>query len=131
MSKIRQGISYIGSNYITSAATTTIVDYVTKTIEIGNWDMISTGNTSIPHSLSSTEWKTVTDIFGVIIDDAQTTHYLTNDGVINITPFSDINILVTDTYVYIYRYLSGTFNNSNFNDGAINRGFVSFMYKPD
>jgi len=96
-----------------------------KEIEIGSWNMNDPGSGTIfiSHGLSATEWKTIRQVEAEIIDDGENAlTNINNSGMINGSNSATI-ILV--------RIPSGNFQNVNYDDATINRGFVTFWYKPD
>lgn len=94
-------------------------------LEIGSWDMNNPANGTIfiSHGLSATEWKTVRQVEAEVIDDGENAiTNLNNSGMINGTNSATI-ILV--------RIPNGNFQNVNYDDATMNRGWVTFWYTPD
>lgn len=99
-----------------------------REIPIGDWDMDATANISIPHSLSSTQWKTIRNISATIIDDADTGYY-------SIYGESDTGqrgtIITNSTSIQLFRVTGGIFDSTAFNATSFNRGYISFWYNPN
>lgn len=125
MSKIVNGINYIGVN-----VGGTPTEYVWKTVEIGDWNMDTTTTVLPAHGLSGTEWKTVRSIDIMIRTDDDTAYY--NIDANSAPGAVDVFMsLLNSTHIYLARTTSGSFDNSNFDSTSYNRGWVTFMYKPD
>ena len=110
--------SVINGNVINTETTGTVF----KELEIGSWDMDLITNIGVSHSLSATEWGTIRNVEVSIIDDADTFHQpLENGGLMGFgsSTFS------------LQRTVSGTFDNTNYDDSTINRGFIRFYYIAD
>lgn len=126
MGKILNGIDYFGINENGSATV-----YMNKTINIGNWNMDTASSISIAHSLSSTEWKTIRSLNGIIRNDSDTSYYqILPDGGGNLDSDCYINYF-DSTNIYIVRKTGGFFDGADFNSTFYNRGFLNFIYKPD
>lgn len=122
MSSIINGVNYIGVKDGSS-----ISEYVHKIINIGDWDMTTTGTITVPHGLSSTEYKTIKNIDISIRDDDNTiiSHAFMNgfDGRFNPTDSTNFNLFRnTGGYYQVIGLYTTT---------PYNRGYISFMYKPD
>lgn len=126
MSKIKNGIDYYGIN-----SNGTATQYVSKTLNIGNWNMDSTTGATVAHGLTSTEWKFIKNPTGIIRNDADTSYYsILPDGGGGLNSDCYINYF-DSTNIYLARKTSVFFDNTNFDTAVYNRGFVSFIYKPD
>lgn len=92
-------------------------------VEIGDWDMDTIDSVSYAHNLSSNEWKTVQSI-GVIIKDDPDTNY---------TDFKvDGNTIeINSSNIVLKRTTGGVFDSTNYSATTYNRGWMTFMYKPD
>ncbi len=123
MSKIKNGIDYVGITYIDTGSTETQPEYKTKVIEMGVWDMDATGSIAFAHGLTTAEWESLIDIRFIIRDDVLTERYS--------CPDNDTNCKVIGSNVVLSRFLAGKFDNPLFNSTAINRGWVSITYQPD
>ena len=89
-----------------------------SSIEIGSWDLTGASTKSVSHGLSATEWKTVRNMGATIINDA-------DDDYQPLTAFGLISLSSTS-----FDILIGS-STSNYDDAAVNRGYVSFFYTPD
>jgi len=98
--------------------------YVRKTIDIGTFDMSSTGpvTKSINHNLSADEWKTARGLTADIINDTQTEKY----GI-----YTGGDVSIGSASVTVISTPAGFFDSASFQGTAINRGTVSFEYIPD
>lgn len=105
---------------------------VSVELEIGDWDMDATDFVTIPHGLSSTEWKTIRNVQAIIRSDDDLSYYnLTTQqnsvdgtctGAINVIDSTNIGLIRTRTY---------EFDNTFFDSTSYNRGWVTFEYTPD
>jgi hypothetical protein len=99
-----------------------------KVINIGSWNMQSLANLSVAHGLSSAQWKTISSIDVMILNDAANTMTtLTYDVVAgslagHVDSIDAININMTRT--------SGALYDSSGYSGSSNRGFISIRYTP-
>lgn len=127
MAKVKNGITYVGG---TNSAST-VTEYVFKVMDIGPWDMDVATILNVPHGLSATEWKTITGLSGTIIDDAGTTYTIcaiVPDG----TAFGDVRLSgPSSTNLQLSRLVGGVYDNALYNSTGVNRGHISFWYKPD
>jgi len=110
-----------------------VVDYPTmnngtpvlKSIDIGSWNMNSKDTQTVSHSLSATEWLTVHDMTASIINDSDISprkiYMLSLDG----------NIEIDENDFILNRTLNGFFDSSSFNETGVNKGSISFKYRPD
>ena len=109
----------IQNGLVTSTATATEVE-----IEIGAWDMDATNNVFVTHGLSATEFKTVRNIDVTILDD-------TNQNLYKLAGKDLEGLSLTSTSFFLERVTGANFDNTNFNDAVINRGFVKYNYTSD
>lgn len=133
MSKIVNGINYIGIDDNGSS-----VDYTLKTIEIGGWDMWTDATKLVPHGLSSTEWKTIINLSGDIRGDSHDVVYPISargsDSTSTATSQKP-NLWfqgIASTYITTQR-LDGSILtiDGDYSGTSVNRGFISFLYRPD
>jgi len=85
-----------------------------KLINIGNWNMDSTDNVDVVHGLTFTDIRRVS---AFITSDIGTVWYEFLD---------EIRIYASE--IKLVRAASGIFDNTNFDDGSINRGYVVIDY---
>lgn len=126
MSKIINGLNYIGvdDNGVNE-------EYIIKKIDIGDWDMDFTGTTAVAHGLTSNERKTINIIDIIVRNDADTTYYKLLAGYDGTTPTGVFNG-ITSTFINLGRApLPGFFDSVLFDSTSYNRGWVTFIYKPD
>lgn len=127
-----ENVTIVGNNQTVTESNTSIINgnvvnsdtagTVFKELEIGSWDMDLTTNVGVSHSLSATEWGTIRNVEVSIIDDANTFHQpLENGGLMGFgsSTFS------------LQRTVSGTFDNINYDDSTVNRGYIRFYYVAD
>lgn len=102
---------------------------IKKTVAIGSWNMNTTENREVPHGLSATEYKTISNISVMILDNSGTNSYPLFSfefidelrGNIDYVSPTNINILRNA----LSRFgTDGTFNNTTLS-------FVTFEYAPD
>jgi len=102
-------------------------------IDIGDWDMEASGTITVPHGLTSGQWKTM-NILGVVVrNDADTTYYnLTKLGsVVGTKGVVDGGWISFDsTNITLDRRATGTFDTATFNSTSYNRGFIDIEYIP-
>ena len=85
-------------------------------------DLLSTA--TIVHGLSATEWLTVKILATNIIDD-------NSSALFSFTDYDTCEAFVT-AGVFVLTYATSTkFDSVDFDDATINRGTVTFTYKPD
>jgi hypothetical protein len=105
--------------------------YAFKEINIGDWDMDTTGNVNINHGLSATEYKTIRNIQVTIRDDNDDDYFdlsqdTGNAGIVNggIAQWNN-------TTINLVRRTGGQFDGALFDATSYNRGWIRFQYKPD
>jgi hypothetical protein len=105
--------------------------YAFKEINIGDWDMDTTGNVNINHGLSATEYKTIRNIQVTIRDDNDDDYFdlsqdTGNAGIVNggIAQWNN-------TTINLVRRTGGQFDGALFDATTYNRGWIRFQYKPD
>lgn len=127
--RIVNGLKYIGVDYEGSAS-----EYVFKTYSIGGWDLTTTAIKSFAHSLSTAEYKSIIYMNGIILDDSNSYNIPLGGGGTN-------GWLAGDEPNSVFIWNVGSVNitlacktsefSTDHNDGSINRGFVTILYKPD
>jgi len=150
-----QGSSVVGLNRGGTSATTTTLDatinqvpvynvlesgYITKfddyglrrkTIEMGDWNMDSTGFLNVTHGLNySDTWKGTRHAEFTVRNDADDVYYV--DGAFSSQAMlaDDIAVSgVTNTKVVIIRREGASFDSSNFDSTNYNRGWVTLWYE--
>ncbi len=110
-----------------------VIDYPTrnngtpvlKSIDIGSWNMNNKDTQTVSHGLSNTEWLTVHSMSASILNDddvvPRKVYMLSLDG----------NIEIDENDFILNRTLNGFFDSSNFNQTGVNKGIISFKYRPD
>ena len=130
-----ENVTIVGDNQTVTESNTSIIngntlnsdtalasERISQELEIGSWDMDLITNVGVSHSLSATEWGTIRNVEVSITDDANTFYQpLENGGLFGFSSSS----------FSLQRTASGTFDNSNYDDSTINRGFITFTYLPD
>jgi len=103
------------------------------TVEIGDWNMDSTGSVKVNHGLEySDTWKGTRDTAIVIRNDADTTYYdggRTNTGAAEMAQVSVAVSGITNKKVVLIRKTSGNFDSSDFDSTSYNRGWVTVWYE--
>jgi hypothetical protein len=97
-----------------------------KIINIGNWNMDTTGNIAVPHGLTLANIRSV----NILIRNDQDSIYYAAGGSSSITN-GEMQVWVryiTTTTVDILRLTSGQLDNGSFNDPSYNRGWVTIWY---
>ena len=107
------------------------VNYATKTIDIGDWDMDADTTVFISHGLSATEWKTIRAVNVIIRNDADAIYY-------NLETLKDFDGYleggtgdITSAKLFLNRRLLGFFDSVNFDSTSYNRGWVTVQYTAD
>jgi len=101
-------------------------------INIGDWNMDTTTNVDVAHSLSATEYKTIRQIEVIIRDDADSVYYdleavQTGAGGPSEGGISQIG----STNINLVRRDLGLFDSASFDSTSYNRGFITILYTPD
>ncbi len=102
-------------------------------IDIGDWNMDTTTQTTVPHLLSATEYKTITSLEAMIRDDNNTI-ISPLDSIPGSNPGVSPNGgfgAITSTTITLTRITGGGFDVTDFDNTPYNRGFISFWYIPD
>lgn len=92
---------------------------LSKTIDIGDWNMDSTLNKMVTHGITLNKIRTI-DI--IIRNDADDTYYPVDNY------SADIGCTITSTDVSISRAIGGIFDNTSFDSTGFNRGWVTIFY---
>lgn len=106
-------------NGVTESLLTSLNGVKIKDIQIGDWDMDTTGSVTVAHGLS--DITKIISISGMIIrDDSALTFVIKGDASIsNVTP----------TDITLTRTAAGFFDGVNFNSTSFNRGWITIIYK--
>jgi hypothetical protein len=101
-------------------------NWVYVELEIGDWDMDTNATTTVAHSLSSTEWKTVRNYQAIVRRDDDTQYYglYTQIGAQGVSSWGA-------TQFNLERDNAGEFDNANFSSTGYNRGWIGYWYQPD
>lgn len=101
----------------------------TKVIEIGSWDMDAIGSRLVSHGIS--DYTKIRSISVMIRNDAETILYPLSSvgGSGGTTPQGDAWAVNNSGSILLMRVASGVFDNTNFNDAIINRGWVTVTYQ--
>lgn len=97
----------------------TVIGIKTTIISIGAWDMDATASINVAHGLGDKD--RILNVSAVIINDADSARALLNgpEGAIS---------FIDDTNVTLSRVNSGFFDSTAYDDGAMNRGFMTVQY---
>ena len=107
------------------------VDYATKTIDIGDWDMDATQQKSVSHGLTATEWKTIRAVNVIIRNDVDALYYkLETSNNVN-SDFEGGVESVSSTKIFMNRRSTGFFDSVAFDSTSYNRGWVTVQYTAD
>lgn len=118
-------LSYVGG--VTSSIQTQLNNKVNsvgvtlfeKVVNIGVWDMDATVSVNVPHGIA--DFKKIREISVFILDDALTsTGSLLIGGTIYFVDATNISLL---------RTAAGLYDNTFYNDGVMNRGYVTIKYE--
>lgn len=105
---------------------------ITSVINIGDWDMNSTGLITVAHSLGA-DFIKVRSVDVLIIDDASVGIYKLNntyDGGASLTTANGDVINITSTVITLLRRTSGIFDNTDFDSTSFNRGWIVIKRLP-
>lgn len=97
-----------------------------KVLDIGTWDMDTNSTKSVAHGLS--DILKIVSVSTIIVNDAEDTVYNLEKS------FSGSNLHgwiqgITSTNIVLERAAGVGFDDSNFNDGTINRGKITILYE--
>ena len=100
-----------------------------NTVEIGDWNMDTTGSVKVDHGLEySDTWKGTRDVGIVIRNDADTIYY--NDTKTNTDALVPIAVSgITNKKVVLIRKTGGSFDSTDFDSTSYNRGWVTIWYE--
>ena len=102
-----------------------------KTVEMGDWNMDSTGFLKVSHGLNySDTWKGTRSTGFTIRDDADSVYYGSknsdNDAMLSL----DLAVSgITSKKVVMIRRTGGSFDSSDFDSTNYNRGWVTVWYE--
>ena len=127
-----RNVTIVGDNQTATESNTSIIngntlntttalasERIYQELEIGSWDWSASFSKSVNHGLSVTEWKTIRSIDYTIINDA-------DDDYQPMTAFG-----LTSLNVQSFDLLVGSSGGTDYDDSAVNRGFITFTYIPD
>lgn len=104
---------------------------IMKEISIGDWNMDIDVTKSVAHGLSSTEWKTIRQVSGIIRDDLDFTYS-------TLTPSYDSPIKnnaniaqISSSNINLIRDGGGVYDSAIYSATSFNRGWITFWYTPD
>lgn len=97
----------------------------TKIINIGDWNMDTTGNVAVTHGLTKTNIRSVT---GILRIDDDSTYYILTPGYDASLAMEGYIQTITDTVVNLYRRTGGLYDNVNFDSTSYNRGWITITY---
>lgn len=132
------GISDEDDNLISisyGASGSGIADYGSSTVRalnnkskvvITGWNMAGTDTITLNHGLTDFQRRNLKNIFIYIFDDAGTNSYMLN-GSTNTLAGGGVQEL-TATQILISRISSGMFDNTNFNNPLVTRGYIIFEW---
>lgn len=102
-----------------------------KTVDMGDWNMDSTGFLKVSHGLDySDTWKGTRNVEFTVRNDADTTYYV--DGAFSSEAMlaDDIAVSgVTNKKVVMIRREGASFDSSDFDSTSYNRGWVTVWYE--
>ena len=99
-----------------------------KVINIDHWDMWTLASLSVAHRLNSTQWKTISSIDVMILNDAANTMTTLNYDVIAGTQAGHVES-IDATNINMVRTSGALYDSSGYS-GSSNRGFISIRYTP-
>ena len=131
-------VTIVGDNITVDTSNTTVIgstiyqngqiinspEGVKVTLDIGAWNMDASSSATIVHGLSATEWLTVKDVSTTIIDDL-------SSALFNFTDYDTCEAFVTAGILVLTYTTSTKFDSVDFDDATMNRGTITFTYKPD
>ena len=102
------------------------------TVEIGDWNMDSTGFVKVNHGLEySDTWKGTRSTAFTIRNDADTVYFGDNHSK-SATHMTNVDVAVsgiTNKKVVLIRKTDGSFDSSDFDSTSYNRGWVTVWYE--
>tara|TARA_R110000737_G_scaffold108_2_gene678 strand:+ start:1843 stop:4836 length:2994 start_codon:yes stop_codon:yes gene_type:complete len=127
-----ENVTIVGDNQTVTESNTSVIngntlnsttalanERVYQELEIGSWDWSASFTKSVNHGLSATEWKTIRNLDYTIIND-------TDDDYQPMARFGYTNLNATS-----FDFLVGFSGGTDYDDPAVNRGFITFTYLPD
>lgn len=96
----------------------------TKIINIGVWNMNSTASVLVNHGLNATKIRSVS--VGILNDAATTV----DDLKVGSSTMNELdgNVFAGATQLTLTRRSGGLFDSTNYNDGTMNRGYITIHY---
>lgn len=92
-------------------------------LPIGSWNMDVQNGVNVAHTITV---STITHVSAVILHDNNAFSF----NLISPTTPTNVQggISIWGANISVYRRLAGFFDNANFNDGVMNRGYVTVFY---
>ena len=125
-------VTIVGDNQTVTESNTSIIngntlndttalanERIYQELEIGSWDWSASFTKSVNHGLSVTEWKTIRSVDYTIINDADNDYQ-------PMTAFGLTSLNATS-----FDLVVGSSGGTDYDDSAVNRGFITFTYLPD
>lgn len=112
----------IGANVVMVSS----VGLLSKTIDIGDWNMSSTASKNVAHGIS---YKKIRSVTVIVRDDTDITYVPLTRGNASFTPQGAVD-QITTTNVVLLRVLGGSFDNTSYDSTGYNRGWVTIEYIP-
>jgi hypothetical protein len=125
MAKIRNGLNYVG---VDNNGTPT--EFVIKRVDIGDWNMDTTSGKNVSHGLTSTQWKTITNISVILRNDADTLYYPIDPLFLGGESVDAGVHLIGSSTINLNRVTGSFFDTTDFDSTSYNRGWITFMYIP-
>jgi len=127
-----ENVTIVGDNQTVTESNTSIIngntlnadtalanERIFQELEIGSWDWSASFTKSVNHGLSVTEWKTIRNVDYTIINDADT----------DFQPMTAFGL--TSLNATSFDLIVGSSGGTDYDDPAVNRGFITFTYLPD
>jgi len=122
----------IECEYIDASATHSVINFKTKIIEIGAWDMDATTTLEVDHGISNVDG--IIFIEAWILPDSTATHIAAplgaySTGIVGeVSGTCMLHSTTRSTKVRLIRTTGGTFDGTGYNDTGVNRGFITIRY---
>ncbi len=102
-----------------------------KTVQIGDWNMDTTGTVSVAHGMSATDYKNIRHISAVVRNDANTEFYPLNSMNSASGQIRGGISKVDATNVIMFRTVSIGYDADvpNFDSTSYNRGYITIIYE--
>lgn len=101
---------------------------LTKIINIGNWNMISTASVSVAHGLTFSKIRNVSAI--IRNDDGLTLHDFGNKDFSEVVGGQGGGMIVASANIGLHRGAAGEFVSAAYDDPAFDRGWITITYIP-